>query len=78
MPCTHCKKPSEPRGIAKTTPSPLSSSLQLRMKASRRMPVTIGGVDCRLLQYSIRGIEEPTAADARSEKRPAADEARVQ
>lgn len=44
------------------------------MKASRRMPVTIGGVDCRLLQYSVRGIEE-AAADAPSrKKRPAAEE----
>jgi len=27
----------------------------LKLRASKRIPLTIGGVDCRLLQYSIRG-----------------------
>ncbi|KAL4458935.1 hypothetical protein ABPG75_013800 [Micractinium tetrahymenae] len=43
----------------------------LRMKASQRMPLTIGGVDCRLLQYSVRGMDETAAG---KEKKPAAEE----
>lgn len=30
----------------------------LKLRADRRIPVTIGGVDCRLLQYHIRGLQE--------------------
>jgi 23S rRNA G2445 N2-methylase RlmL len=37
----------------------------LRLKADRRHPVTVGGVDCRLLQYSIRGAD-PLAAGAQA------------
>lgn len=33
----------------------------LRLKAERRYPLTVGGVDCRLLRYSIRGMEPPAA-----------------
>lgn len=36
----------------------------LRLKADRRYPVTVGGVDCRLLQYSIRGVEAAAAGPA--------------
>lgn len=54
-------------------PPPACPALQLRMKASRRMPVTIGGVDCRLLQYSVRGMEEAAAPQAGKERRQAAE-----
>lgn len=42
------------------------ASKGLRLKADRRYPITVGGVDCRLLQYSIRGVEPaaPVAAAA--------------
>lgn len=36
----------------------------LRLKAERRYPITVGGVDCRLLRYSIRGREQPAGAAA--------------
>ena len=36
----------------------------LRLKAERRYPITVGGVDCRLLRYSIRGVEQPAATTA--------------
>ena len=36
----------------------------LRLKAERRYPLTVGGVDCRLLQYSIRGVDPPAAGAA--------------
>ena len=33
----------------------------MRLKAEQRQPVTIGGVDCRLLKYSIRGrVAQPS------------------
>jgi 23S rRNA G2445 N2-methylase RlmL len=33
-----------------------TATQHLRLRADKRMPVTIGGVDCRLLQYHIRGL----------------------
>ncbi|PRW59721.1 RNA methylase [Chlorella sorokiniana] len=39
----------------------------LRLKAERRYPITVGGVDCRLLRYSIRGREQPAEAAAGGE-----------
>ncbi|PSC76859.1 DNA methylase [Micractinium conductrix] len=38
------------------------ASTGLRMKASRRLPITVGGVDCRLLKYDIRAMPEKAAA----------------
>lgn len=37
----------------------------LKMRASRRIPVTIGGVDCRLLEYQIFRGKAPVPADRR-------------
>ncbi|KAL4551698.1 hypothetical protein Ndes2526B_g05966 [Nannochloris sp. 'desiccata'] len=33
-----------------------TATQHLRLRADKRMPLTIGGVDCRLLQYHIRGL----------------------
>ena len=30
----------------------------LKLRADRRLPLTVGGIDCRLLQYHIRGLQE--------------------
>lgn len=40
------------------------ASQGLRMKADRKYPVTVGGVDCRVLQYSIRGMPAPAGGAA--------------
>ena len=37
--------------------------------ASRRLPLTVGGVDCRLLQYEIRGREGGAAQMAQTPRR---------
>lgn len=49
----------------------------LRMKASRRHPLSLGGVDCRLLHYEVRppppaGDAAPTSRPGRQPARPAA------
>lgn len=44
----------------------------LRLKADRRHPLTVGGVDCRLLQYSIRGVEPAPASAAAAPAAPGA------
>jgi 23S rRNA G2445 N2-methylase RlmL len=56
----------------------------LRMKAERRHPLTLGGVDCRLLQYSVRGVDggqqrpgvQRSAADAAATAAAAPPQAR--
>ena len=48
------------------------ASKGLRMKADRRYPLLLGGVDCRLLQYSIRGMP-PVAPPAAAAEGAAAD-----
>lgn len=44
-----------------------AASTGLRMKADRRYPVTVGGVDCRVLQYSIRGMPAPAGGGGAAE-----------
>ena len=45
------------------------STAALRMRASRKVPLTVGGVDCRLLQYSVMSKEEVLARGTDSERR---------
>lgn len=37
-----------------------TATQSLRLKSDKRIPITIGGIDCRLLQYHIRGLD-PTS-----------------
>jgi 23S rRNA G2445 N2-methylase RlmL len=48
-----------------------AASQGLRMKAERRFPLTIGGTDCRLLQYSIRGLDRGEGEAGKQHGQPA-------
>jgi 23S rRNA G2445 N2-methylase RlmL len=48
-----------------------TATQHLRLRADKRIPITIGGVDCRLLQYQIRGLnpDSPTLSQDREVKK---------
>ena len=39
-----------------------TATQNLRLRSDRKIPISIGGVDCRLLQYQIRGLNDPAPA----------------
>jgi len=46
-----------------------TATQHLRLRADKRMPATVGGVDCRLLQYHIRGLNPDSPSLSRPSSR---------